>query len=100
MNRTLHKQPTAPSSPSKKSGRARPRRRPMSAVLTHLEEAIVSILGKANGEPLSLRQIEEHLVQQGSKITDDFMVRDAVWSLIRKQRADLTPRRLVRATGA
>lgn len=72
----------------------------MSSALTGLEEKIVGILSATGGEPLSLRQIEERLAQNGSGVLDTFVVRDAVWSLIRKQRADFTPRRLVRVVGA
>jgi hypothetical protein len=72
----------------------------MSAELTELEQKIFVILEEAAKEPLSLREIEERLGRNGNGVPDSFEVRDAVWSLIRKQRADLTPRRLVRAVGA
>lgn len=72
----------------------------MSSALTPLEEKIVGILSAAGDEALSLRQIEERLAQNGTGALDTFVVRDAVWGLIRKQRADFTPRRLVRVVGA
>jgi hypothetical protein len=71
----------------------------MSMALTPIEEKIVAILNEAAGIPLSLREIAEGLARKGEDTSDSFVVRDAVWSLIRKQRADFTPRRLVRAVG-
>lgn len=68
-------------------------------VLTPVEQEIAAILG-ATGGPLSLPQIQKKLVELGSAPVDTFVVRDAVWSLIRKQRADFTPRRLVQAKPA
>jgi hypothetical protein len=72
----------------------------MSSALTPLEERIVTILREANGQPLSLPQIEERLAAAGLGPFDTFEVRDAVWQLIGKRKADFTPRRHVKAVGA
>jgi len=72
----------------------------MSTTLTQLEEQIVTILREANGEALSLPQIEQRLIAAGFGPVDSFVVRDAVWGLIGKRQADFTPRRYVKAVNA
>lgn len=64
----------------------------MSSVLTQLEEQIVGILNSAEGKTLSLPRIAELLAKNGPGELDTFDVRDAVWKLVNKGRADFTPR--------
>lgn len=72
----------------------------MTLARAELEERIVQVLRQAGVHPLSLPQIQEHLVKGGFGFSDGLAVRDAVWQLIRKRQADLTPRRYVRIIGS
>jgi hypothetical protein len=68
----------------------------MSIILTPLEEQIVTILRTAPPEGFSLPQLVQHLKDAGNGSPTTSQVRNAVWQLIHKRRADFTPRRLVR----
>jgi hypothetical protein len=95
MTHTAQTQPTPKTPRRKTAGSIEARRLIMSSALTKLEDTILDILRKAQGEPLSLPQIEKSFTEQGITSFDTFDVRDAVWSLIEQQRAEFTPRRYV-----
>jgi hypothetical protein len=86
---TLGKEPQAGNS----------RRPSMSSAPPALEEQILTILQEAEGEPVTIPQIEEKLEERlASQFPiDTFDVRDAVWRLVAQQRAQFTPRRYVKA---
>jgi hypothetical protein len=96
MNRNLKNSLSAKLYRRRKPAKVQARRRLMSIVPTPLEERIADILREAHGRPLSLLEIEQQLAQDQKRL-DTFVVRDAVWNLIRKQRAHFTPRLLVQA---
>lgn len=59
-----------------------------------LADKVLGILEKAS-KPLSVPEIEQELVGQTEIEADTFDVREAVWRLVREQRAEFTPRRRV-----
>lgn len=65
-----------------------------------LEDRIVQLLNKAEGHVLSLRDIEQKLADEVGHRLDTFKVRDAVWRLIDKRKADFTPLRDLKAVAS
>jgi hypothetical protein len=100
MSRTTEKLHTAASPQRNKARSDRARRRSMSAALSALEEGIVSILQQAPTEGLTLPDLVTRLREAGFPSADTAQVRSAVWQLIHKRKADLTPRRLVTAVAS
>src|SRR5262249_17462168 len=85
---------------SNKPFRAAARRLRMSPILTSLDDKIVALLNKAANKAMSLQDIEEALAKEAGHRFDTFEVRDAVWRLIDKKKADFTPFRDLKAVGA
>lgn len=69
----------------------------MTPVEPTLEDRIASMLNRAEGKVLSLQEIEQNLQAETGRRIDTFTVRDAVWRLIDKRKADFTPLRYLKA---
>jgi repressor of nif and glnA expression len=67
----------------------------MSPSSASLEDQILEILCEVQ-EPIGIPEIEQKLRERGHTRLDTFKVREAVWRLISAERADFTPRRLVK----
>ncbi len=65
-----------------------------------LDDRIISLLNHAEGKVLSLREIEQKLASETGQRVDTFAVRDAVWRLIDKRKADFTPLRDLKAVAS
>ncbi|MBY0230828.1 MAG: hypothetical protein K2W96_16195 [Gemmataceae bacterium] len=72
----------------------------MAPVEPSLEDRIVLLLDRAAGKVLSLPEIERGLLAETGKRIDTFAVRDAVWRLIDKRKADFTPLQYLKAVGS
>src|SRR4051812_3531209 len=91
-----------PNTPSSRNRPVRAYARRLRMAPTHptLEDRIVLLLNKAEGKVMSLRDIEQKLAEETGHRIDTFAVRDAVWRLIDKRKADFTPLRDLKAVAS
>lgn len=74
--------------------------RPRVAPTDHsLEDFIFRLLDRSERKSLSLQEIERALAEDGQHV-DTFVVREAVWRLIDKRKADYTPLHYLKAVGS